>query len=96
MWLIILGLFTVILALTNLFIINRYNQLLDVHLDLSENTEDLMSRFTEYSELLDTVEQSDILIFDSLINRLVEEGKDLNEHIERVRGATQVVIEEKE
>ena len=67
MWIIIFGTVSVVLDVIALFIIYRYNQLNDIYDDTIAEVDELVEQFNEYSQLLDRVEQSDILIFDPML-----------------------------
>ena len=93
-WFIIFATVSVVLDVIALFIIYRYNQLNDIHDDTVEEVDELVEQFSEYSQLLDRVEQSDILIFDPMITDLVNQGKLLKDQIEKADFNLKDVVEE--
>ena len=94
MWFIIFGTVSVVLNAVALFIVYRYNQLNDVHDDAVMEIDELVEQFNEYSQLLDRVEQSDILIFDPMITDLVNQGKLLRDQIQKADLNFKEIVEE--
>ncbi len=87
--------FIAVLSLTvSIFIVYRYNALADEHFESVDQMQDLLERFDDYVEVLETIENSEVLVFDPLIGRLVEEGRGLAQNIETVRAQLEGVIEE--
>lgn len=81
-WLVsILSILCVGLGIWTVFIVNRYNQLSDNFDDAIEELTGVLEAFDEYEKLLLTIEQSDVMIFDPIINELVGEGKELRQKI---------------
>ena len=81
------------------FIVNRYNQLSDNFDDAIEELTGVLEAFDEYEKLLLTIESSDVMIFDPIINELVSEGKELREKIlsaQQVLAPTILEVEENE
>ena len=95
-WIIALSFICLLMIGLSVFIVYRYNSLADEHGETLDQIEELLTKFESYEEVLAAVENSEVLVFDPLIGRLVEEGRELAESINGSRNNLGEVLEEKE